>query len=375
MAKNNNLTDFLTDIANAIREKEGSSELINPQDFSNRILALQNGGGSGDGSNSSVGKNDVNFYDYDGTIIYSYSNTDFLSMSDMPPLPSQNGLTCQGWNYSLTNAQTYVSKYGKINIGAMYITDDGKTRLYIRIAELGRMTVPLCFTQTVSYGVTIDWGDGSATQTVNGTGVVEKYHTYDNIGDYCITLSVTGGCTLGLGNNKSGYCVMGSTSGHSNKVYTNMLKRVEIGQGVTSIGTYAFYNCCSLASIAIPQGVTSISNNTFYYCYSLASIAIPQGVTSIGTYAFNSCYSLASIAIPQGVTSIGTYAFYNCQCMSFYDFRALSSVPSLQNKNAFTSNPSDFKIVVPDSLYDSWKTATNWSTYASNIIKASEFTL
>ena len=352
MAKNNNLTDFLTDIANAIREKEGSSELINPQDFSNRILALQNGGGSGDGSNSSVGKNDVNFYDYDGTIIYSYSNTDFLSMSDMPPLPSQNGLTCQGWNYSLTNAQTYVSKYGKINIGAMYITDDGKTRLYIRIAELGRMTVPLCFTQTVSYGVTIDWGDGSATQTVNGTGVVEKYHTYDNIGDYCITLSVTGGCTLGLGNNKSGYCVMGSTSGHSNKVYTNMLKRVEIGQGVTSIGTYAFYNCCSLASIAIPQGVTSISNNTFYYCYSLASIAIPQGVTSIGTYAF-----------------------YNCQCMSFYDFRALSSVPSLQNKNAFTSNPSDFKIVVPDSLYDSWKTATNWSTYASNIIKASEFTL
>lgn len=352
MAKNNNLTDFLTDIADAIREKDGSSELINPQDFSNRILALQNGGGSGDGSNSSVGKNDVNFYDYDGTIIYSYSNTDFLSMSDMPPLPSQNGLTCQGWNYSLTNAQTYVSKYGKINIGAMYITDDGKTRLYIRIAELGRMKVPLCFTQTVSYGVTIDWGDGSETQTVNGTGPVEIYHTYDNIGSYCITLSVAGGCTLGLGENKSGYCVMGSTSGYSNRVYTNMLKRVEIGQGVTSIGNSVFQNCYSLASVTIPQGVTSIGNNVFIYCRPLASVTIPQGLTSIGSGVFS-----------------------NCQCMSFYDFRALSSVPSLQNKSAFSSIPSDCKIVVPDSLYDSWKTATNWSTYASNIVKASEFTL
>ncbi len=30
------------------------------------------------------------------------------------------------------------------------------------------------------------------------------------------------------------------------------------------------------------------------------------------------------------------------------------------------------KIVVPDSLYDSWITATNWSTYADYIYKVSE---
>lgn len=46
MAKNDNLKDYLTDLADAIREKEGSSEPINPQDFSNRIRAIQ-GGGSG----------------------------------------------------------------------------------------------------------------------------------------------------------------------------------------------------------------------------------------------------------------------------------------------------------------------------------------
>jgi surface protein len=45
MAKNNNLTDFLTDVADAIREKEGSANAINPQDFSDRIKALSVGGG------------------------------------------------------------------------------------------------------------------------------------------------------------------------------------------------------------------------------------------------------------------------------------------------------------------------------------------
>lgn len=40
MAKNDNLTDFFADLANAIREKEGSSSLINPQDMAARVAAI-----------------------------------------------------------------------------------------------------------------------------------------------------------------------------------------------------------------------------------------------------------------------------------------------------------------------------------------------
>ena len=43
MAKNNNLTDFLTGVAGAIREKKGTSALINPQDFDSEILSIQTG--------------------------------------------------------------------------------------------------------------------------------------------------------------------------------------------------------------------------------------------------------------------------------------------------------------------------------------------
>lgn len=40
MAKNNNLQDFLTDIANTIREENGTTELINPQDFGSKIKGI-----------------------------------------------------------------------------------------------------------------------------------------------------------------------------------------------------------------------------------------------------------------------------------------------------------------------------------------------
>ena len=391
MAKNNNLTDFLTDVADAIREKKGTTEPINPQDFSSEIASIESGGGS----ISTASKNDVTFYDYEGTILYSYTKEEFLSLNEMPPLPTRVGLTCQGWNYTMEDAVAYVSKYGVLDVGATYITDDGKTRLYIRIVAKGRMNVPLYFSQTVANGVTIDWGDGSDVQTLSGTGNVNISHEYAEIGEYTIILNPESGCTLGLGYNSYSYCVMGST-GANGRVYCNMLQAVEIGEGVTSIGNYAFYQCSSLSSIVIPGDVASIGDYAFSYCYSLSSIVIPGDVASIGNYAFSYCYSLSSIVIPGDVASIGGNVFYNCSSLSsivipgdvasiggnafyncggmaYYDFKDSKSVPTLSKTSAFSNIPSDCKIVVPDSLYDSWIAATNWSTYKSNIVKASEF--
>ena len=47
MAKNDNLKDFLTDVADAIREKKGTSKPINPQDFSTEIASIKTGGDGG----------------------------------------------------------------------------------------------------------------------------------------------------------------------------------------------------------------------------------------------------------------------------------------------------------------------------------------
>ena len=324
------------------------------------IDSIQTGGGGG--GSSSASQNDVNFYDYDGTIVASYSLSEAQSLTALPDGPTHDGLTFQGWNYTLDKVKAFTRP---INVGAMYITDDGKTRLYIRIAAEGRMNVPLCISQTVANGVTIDWGDGSVTQTLAGTGNRSTKHTYASIGDYVITLDPVDGCELGLGINSSSYCVLGSTS-NNGKVYCNILKAVHVGTSVTRIGSYAFYSCCSLASITIPDGVTRIGTYAFNNCYSLASITIPNSVTNIYNYAFSSCYSLASITIPDGVTSIDSNAFSRCYGMAKYHLKP-TTPPTLSNTNTFNYIPSDCIIYVPQGCLEAYKNATNWATYASKM--------
>ena len=343
------------------------------------------GGGGGGGGSSSASPKDVNFYDYDGTLVASYSLSEAQSLTALPDGPTHDGLTFQSWNYTLEKVKAFTRP---MEVGAMYITDDGKTRLHIRIAADGRMNVPLYISQTVANGVTIDWGDGSVTETLAGTGNVNTTHTYANIGDYVITLNPVDGCGLGLGSDSSSYGVLGST-GSNGRVYCNMLQDVQIGNGVTSIGdsafrycyslasitipdsvtnigTYAFYNCYSLASITIPDSVTSIDTCVFQNCYSLASITIPDSVTSIGNSAFYNCYSLASITIPDSVTSIDGYAFQNCYGMAKYHLKP-TTPPTMSNTNAFNNIPSDCAIYVPVGCLEAYQSATNWATYASKM--------
>ena len=373
-------------VADAIRAKAGTTDLLAwPDGFKAAVEGIQTGGGGG--STSDVVMKDVNFYDYDGTLVASYTLAEAQALTTLPDGPTHDGLTFQGWNWSLEKIHALTRP---MNVGAMYITDDGATRLHIRIATVGRMTVPLYIGQTVANGVSIDWGDGSTAETLAGTGNVNSTHTYAEPGDYVISLIPQDGCKLSFGHGSHSYCVMGPTR-NNGKVYCNMLKEVYIGNGVTSIDSYAFGYCYSLESIAIPNGVTSIGSYAFGYCYSLAKVTVPYGLTSIDIYAFSSCYSLESITIPNGLTSIGTSsfynccsiakitfpngvtsigisAFYNCYGMRYYDFSACTSVPALSNTTAFNNLPSDCQMLIPAALYDEWSTATNWVTYASYMV-------
>ena len=109
--------------------------------------------------------------------------------------------------------------------------------------------------------------------------------------------------------------------------YKENIATVVIGNGVTSIGDWAFYNCRSLTSITIPSSVTSIGQSAFYNCRSLTSIEIPASVTSIGQAAFSGCTGLTSIEIPASVTSIGLGAFYDCTSLASIEIP--SSVTSI----------------------------------------------
>jgi len=96
------------------------------------------------------------------------------------------------------------------------------------------------------------------------------------------------------------------------------IKSVVIEDGVTSIGTYAFYGSTRLTSVDISDSVTSIGVSAFYGCTGLTSVDIPDSVTSIGSSVFRGCTGLTSIDIPDSVTSVGSNAFYNT---AWYDYQ------------------------------------------------------
>lgn len=405
----------LTAIADAIREKgETTDPLTFPDGFATAIAKIKTGG------SASVAKKDVNFYDYDGTRVKAYTAAEFAALSAMPDNPDHTEddvpLTAQGWNWSLANAQAYVAKYGRLNVGQMYVTTDGKTHILIHIAAdtpANRLTFYLRWTQTVSNGVTVDWGDGSAPETFSGTSAANHAHTYAAGGDYHITLDVTSGTMLFEGNSSNS--VFGA-SGNANSYNRGRIRAIWFGANMTGIGDRVFYNCMAISTITIPYGVESIGSYAICYGHSLTAITIPDGVRSIGGNAFNNCDGLIVITIPESVASIGVSAFQSCialtdltipdsvaritgyavsylrslttltipesvatiESSAFQNNYSISEYhirpttpPTLSSTNAFSDIASDCVMYVPysedHSILEAYKTASNWSTYASRM--------
>ena len=109
-----------------------------------------------------------------------------------------------------------------------------------------------------------------------------------------------------------GYSAFEAMSHDSYQPPSTNLTSITIPDGVTRIGSGAFYDCVNLKIINIPDSVTTIEGMAFFGCQNLESIIIPDGVTSIGNNTFTGCISLTSVTIPNSVRSIGIWAFAGC---------------------------------------------------------------
>ena len=182
----------------------------------------------------------------------------------------------------------------------------------------------------------------------------------------------------------------------------NNLSSVTISNSIINIYYWAFRGCSSLTSITIPNSVTSIEQGIFSTCNSLTSIiveagnsvydsrnncnaiiqtasntliagcqntTIPNSVTSIGWYAFTGCNNLSSITIPNSVTSIGSDAFNGC--FSLTSLTIPSSVTSI-GWDAFSMCYGLTSIIVEagNSVYDSRNNCNAIIQTASNTLIA-----
>ena len=87
----------------------------------------------------------------------------------------------------------------------------------------------------------------------------------------------------------------------------------------------------------------------------------------IRDFAFYSYSTLKNVSFPV-VTSIGQVAFSGCRGLTtIYVGTNTSTVCTLSNTNAFNNCTNLTNIYVPAPLVDSYKSATNWSSYADKI--------
>ena len=385
-------------------------------------------------------ESDINFWDYDGTLLHAWTLAEMASKTALPPLPSHNGLICQGWNWTLADIK---AAGRELEIGALYITDDGKTRLYVDVDTETWDDFVLNYWQSNANATTVDWGDGTTPESVNSSSYVEHRHVYADSGAYVITMTIAEGTSVQLGKG-GGSLLSGSINNPGRQV---MLAKAEIGEGITNVLASAFYMCLNMESLTVPGNVTLTMSRLFegaykirmitagamttinqaaYYAANLKALASPKGAAQTGAYAIaytavrranfdivqainafelerahlkavNGIVngvrytSVRDVTIPADATAFGPAAFignYNlrkveclgdiasvsaqtfqyCYALRYVDFTHCTAVPTLAATNAFGNTNPELEIRVPAALADEWKAATNWATYADQIV-------
>ena len=379
----------------------------------------------------------VKVIDYDGTVLLEKRGNNGDSF-DLPSAPSHEGLVFQEWSASqvITDNKIIIAD-NNVMVGAVYTTASGQNEFDITLTKATGLAVTLNMDGTKDWGDgTSDTNTthtytayGDYTIKCNGTTMTTSSSSglFGNTNSYVRFVRLVTVTTIGAYAFYKSYGLLDiiilariEKIGNYAFCYCNALQNIIIAKGITNIGEHAFENCCSLTNLVIPNGVLSIGKSAFKNCYTLTNMVIPNGVTSLAGALFIECYALKNIIIPEGVTIIGASSFYDCYALkhinipervtdigayAFYyckslqsaifsdgltdikgdafngcnslvklDFSQCSAVPTLSNTSAFSGITKIAKIIVPDSLYDEWIAAANWSTYANYIYKASEVT-
>ena len=269
-------------------------------------------------------ESDINFWDYDGTLLYAWTLAELATKTELPPLPSHDGLVCQGWNWTL---QDIKDAGRELDIGALYITDDGKTRLYVDVDTETWDDFVLNYWQSTRNATTVDWGDGTTPETKNADSTIEHRHVYASSGSYVITMSVKEGATMWLGSGSNNRMLI--ANGELDSGRCAMLKKVEIGERMTSVTQFAFFSAVRLKSISVPAGVLFEPWRTFEQTTNIRAVTV--AFSSAIFQSFYQCSNLRAIATPKGTAQSNDYAIANTAVRQInFDITAANSAQALE---------------------------------------------
>ena len=173
---------------------------------------------------------------------------------------------------------------GKIEDFTIYGHGDGAAKTYAE--ENGFPYIDLDNTENSGKcGANLTWTLEDGVLTISGSGAMKNYTVryYDN--------GVTRSDCPWHGKN---------------------ITELVLQPGITTIGSYAFYDCEDLTSVELPKGVTAIGECAFLSS-GVTELVLPNTLKTIGKAAFGWC-DIDSLHIPASVTSIGESAFSGALC-------------------------------------------------------------
>ena len=231
-----------------------------------------------------------------------------LTLSDT--IPKMSGYTFMGWG---TSSGATTPEYGPGDLITNQITAD--TTLYAIWKR--------------DYQISNSWDEASKTLTISGYGDMAYYSR--------------------------------STPAPWAQ-YKNQALKIVIGEGITSVGSFAFNGFTKVTQVDTPSTLKTIYAHAFSNCWSLNEISIPQG-TVIKSYAFSDCASLKNVkktkkkkvaarisakatAVEDESMRIDAFAFSGCESLETLD---LSNVTSI-GQGAFSGCTSLDNIVIPETI-------------------------
>ena len=263
MAKNDNLQDFLTDVANSIRTKTQTTEPINAQDFSDKILNISSGGNTLKNLLDATKNANYLFYEYQGTSVnglIQYSDTENVETisrtfysSKVVKVPKLN--TSKAKNFSYTFSYSSIDEFPNWDFSnaedISYLLSQCKSlKTDIVINNLSKLTGDYClngaFQQSAVTSVTLNDLNPDIAYSINNT-------FFDSGLLQSISLNTTTGVPMKVKSMSEAFN------------YCNLLKTLPL-MDLTQCTRFSVTGCSSLESIPAYDlsNITSINLSSLY---------------------------------------------------------------------------------------------------------------
>lgn len=262
----------------------------------------------------------LNFYDYDGTLLYSYSYNEACNLSALPPNPSHSGLVSDGWNWPLAAIRAAASNYFYtiIDVGQLYHKSSDNTTISLRY--MGHLPINY-YLQLYFDGptaVSVYTNDASGTyEDVTGSNEYVTIGPFMGMSDDTeLTIEVNNGGLIKFEHNDTHSIlrVDRNLDGWENNIVAlDAIYDIKIGSNA-AIGPYGLCHLRNLETILLPNGSSQfiyagLGAHAFEGCTKLKHVNLPA--IFMNSHCFNGCKKLrvATFAWDEDFEELAEYFF------------------------------------------------------------------